>query len=392
MAKDMSNNVIRKIIYLSFIRLTDKVARDWYISYSIENGAVVEFWDIVSLVREEHDEMGELEVAYLRHIKTYQALASLLRQPENRDAVYVMLISYSGRLSKPFRLLSKYCCKMVFLSWGAMPITFSSPKWRRILYRFVSDPAHFFMKVYDVLLGVAFRKLNIVNRYEVVFVAGSALTTVDQFAKKIVPFNLCDYDHFRRVKLDHKRIIQGRYAVFLDINLPYQSDLAFCGLPSVDSASYFTALNRFFSLLENTFGIKLVIAAHPKASYANNENNGRETQRLVTAELVKDAEFVITHTSTALSYAVLNFKPIIFIYTEEMMQIYKDTVVKEIENLASYLKQDTYNIDKVTDGRQIVISTPNREVYDSYKFEYLTSHESENKTSAEIFWHEINAL
>ena len=46
----------KKIIYVSFIRLTDKVTRDWYIDYSINKGAVVEYWDIVSLVREEHEE------------------------------------------------------------------------------------------------------------------------------------------------------------------------------------------------------------------------------------------------------------------------------------------------------------------------------------------------
>ena len=114
---DLRNIVNRKLIYLSFIRLTDKVSRDWYIDYSIERGAVVEYWDIVSLVREEHDEKGALEVSHLRHIKTYREFEELVRQPENQDAVYVMLISYSGRFSKPFRLLSKFNCKTVFLNW-----------------------------------------------------------------------------------------------------------------------------------------------------------------------------------------------------------------------------------------------------------------------------------
>ena len=107
----------RKLIYISFIRLTDKVSRDWYIDYSLEKGALVEYWDIVSLVREEHSEHGSLHVDYLRYLKTYEEFEALVQQPENQDAVYVMLISYSGRYMKPFRLLSKYSCKMVFLAW-----------------------------------------------------------------------------------------------------------------------------------------------------------------------------------------------------------------------------------------------------------------------------------
>ena len=43
----------RKIIYVSFVRLTDKVMRDWYIDYLLGKGAVVEFWDVVSLLRKE---------------------------------------------------------------------------------------------------------------------------------------------------------------------------------------------------------------------------------------------------------------------------------------------------------------------------------------------------
>lgn len=381
-----------KLIYLSFIRLTDKVSRDWYIDYSIERGAVVEYWDIVSLVREEHDEKGALEVGYLRHIKTYQELEELIRQPENQDAVYVMLISYSGRFSRPFRLLSKFNCKTVFLNWGAMPNAVPAPKWQRISNRFFANPADFFKTVIDIISGIVYKKMNMVKRFDIVFAAGSALTSVDQYTKRVVPFNLCDFDHYNRVKPIKKRTVQGKYAVFLDINLPFQSDLVHCGLPVVDAPSYFKSLNRFFDLLEKTHNIKIVIAAHPKASYADNEFEQRETYRLLTAELVKDAEYVITHTSTALSYAVLNLKPTLFIYTDEMMRIYKSTVIQEIEGLALYLNASVYNIDQVTDDCQIIIRSPSLESYDAYKYSFLTSPESENYSSAEIFWREINTL
>ena len=150
----------RKLIYLSFIRLTDKVSRDWYIDYCIEKGAMVEYWDIISLVREEHEETGTLHVDYLRYINTYHEFELLIQQPENQDAVYVMLVSYSGRFSKPFRLLSKYHCKMVFLNWGAMPITAPISRFRRIVYRLFSNPSNFIKTVASLISSYTWRILG----------------------------------------------------------------------------------------------------------------------------------------------------------------------------------------------------------------------------------------
>ena len=382
----------RKLIYLSFTRLTDKISRDWYIDYAIEKGGVVEYWDIVSLVREKHDEKGDLDVDYLRYLKTYQEFEALVRQPENQDAVYVMLISYSGRFSKPFRLLSKYNCKTVFLNWGAMPTTAPAPRWQRIIYRFFTKPVNFVITVVDEILGIAYRKLNVVKRFDIVFTAGQAVTLAPQYARKVVPFNLCDFDQYTLVRLTNERTVQGRYAVYLDQNLPHHTDFALSGMRTVGSKSHFKSLCRFFRLIEDAYGIKIVIALHPKTDCGSEEFEGRETYRLLTAELVKNAECVITHTSTALSYAILSLKPTLLIYTDEMLSIYKSTVVRQIQSLASYLNIKAYNVDHVTDGSQVNILPPDRKRYDAYKYSYITSHQSENTSSAEIFWREINAL
>ena len=113
----------RKLIFVSFIRLTDKVLRDFYIDYNIKKGAEVEYWDIVSLLRYDYHEMGTLDVDYLRYIKTYEEFDELLRLSENQGAVYVMMITYRRKFIKPFRLLSNYNCKMVRINSGDMPIT-----------------------------------------------------------------------------------------------------------------------------------------------------------------------------------------------------------------------------------------------------------------------------
>ena len=156
------------------------------------------------------------------------------------------------------------------------------------------------------------------------------------------------------------------------------------------SESYSHSLNRFFTKLENIYSIKVVIASHPKAKYDANRFDGRDIHRMITAELVKDADFVITHTSTAISYAVLNLTPILFVYTEEMLNIYKDSIIKEINNLANFFKIKSLNIDRIDDD--ILIKKPNEKLYNCFRYTYLTSEASEKKLSEEIFWEEISKL
>ena len=50
----------KKVIYVSWTKLTDKYARDWYIDHLIQNGIEVEYWDVSALIRGQYNEVGEL--------------------------------------------------------------------------------------------------------------------------------------------------------------------------------------------------------------------------------------------------------------------------------------------------------------------------------------------
>ena len=132
-----------------------------------------------------------------------------------------------------------------------------------------------------------------------------------------------------------------------------------------------------------------MIAANPKSNYGSEVYENREFYRMQTADLVKGAEFVILHQSTALSYAVLNNKPLIFIYTEQMAVLLGNGVIAEIENLAKYLDANIYNINKIYNKQEILLKLPSKDFYNQYKYNYITSKASENKSTSEIFWNEI---
>jgi hypothetical protein len=377
-----------KVIYVSFIHLTDKTARDWYIDFLIGKGVKVEYWDVVALVRDAYIEANAKQTEYLKTFLTYGKLEEALRLPENRNARYMMLVSYTGETARLYRVMSKYNCRMLFIAWGALPIA-GLPKWQTVLFG-LSNPLRLAKRIYYRVKASAYRRLGLVNPFDTEFAAGQACVAKRHFASKVVPINLIDYDHFKKTEMGRERLVQGRFCVFLDVNLPHHPDLKMAGLQAVDPQDYYAALNHFFDLVEAEFGVQVVIAAHPSANYNVNPFHGREILRLRTPELVRDADFTIAHHSTSISYAVLNHKPVIFIYTNEMAALYKRTVAGWIRDYATYLDAPLYNVDEITEGCQIDIAKINEKRYEDYKYSFLTSQKSENMATQEIFWREIN--
>jgi len=372
------------------MHLSEKMARDFFIDHLIEKGAVVEYWDLVSLLFGELDEVCSRNVNYLRIPKAYKEIEAMLRLSENKDAYYIMLVPYEGRFAKLFRLLSKYDARMLSMRWAHLPIQHQAI-WQQVLRGLFSNPLRLVEKVLNMVKIITYKRLNLIKPYEIVFAAGNVLMENKRFvAKAMVPINTTDYDFYKRAKLAAGRLVEGRYAVFLDNFIPGHPDLKVVGWQAVNPHNYYLLLNRFFSLLEVKYGIKVAIAAHPRSVYSNNPFQGREIYSDLTPELVRDADFVVSHHSVSISYAVLNHKPIIFIYTDEMISLYGDIVMRCLHGFSSYLDAPLYNIDVITKSDQIMIGDVNLERYERYKYDFLTTRESENTTTQDIIWNEIN--
>ena len=381
----------KKVIYVSWAKLTDKYARDYFIDHLIANGVEVEFWDVVAFMREPHNEIGELDVDYLRVLQSYGEFENLVKLNENNDTVYVLMINLCWEVRSVYQLLSKYRCKTAFLSWGAMPAA-TEPILQRAATKLIKEPSRFFNILVKKFFLLSYLQLGLIKPFDVVFTAGSLLGEEDLPSKKKIKFNSFDYAHYlHALEIDNSFSCE-KYAVFLDLNMPYHSDLAREGLKTVNPHDYYQSLNRFFALLEEQYEVKIIIAAHPKTNPNTSAFGDRKVYRLNTAEIVKDAEFVITHHSTALSYAVLNIKPCIFIYTNEMEELYSNSRIKEIKSFADYLDAPVYNIDKLNSPDRIVIKQPNRLRYNDYKYSFVTSKETETAKSEDIFLQEINQI
>ncbi|MBS4096027.1 MAG: hypothetical protein KGZ83_04215 [Sulfuricella sp.] len=382
----------RKVIYIGHAHLSEKMERDWYINYLRARNVSVEYWDVLPLLFGEIDEPGAINANYLYVPKTYDAIEAMLCHPENIDAYFVMLVNYAGSTVKLYRLLGKHHVRMIYILWAAFPGE-RSGRAQQVLHGLISNPLTLVKKAFNAIKARIYKNLKFIQPFEIVFAAGQVLMRSEQHSAKMVPINFCDYDQYMRVMSEGGgRLVNERYAVFLDVYLTNQSDLVIFGLKAINPSEYLQSLNHFFELLELKYGVKVVVAAHPKANYNPETFNGRDIFCGVTPELVRDAEFVISHHSASVSYAVLNRKPIIFVYTEEMNILYGHTpIIVVIQSMADFLGAPIYNTNEITECDQISIGDVDSIRYEKFKYDYLTTHESEHTTTQEIFWREISA-
>ena len=381
-------DALKQVVYLSWMPLTEKVERDWYLAHLVEKGVSVAYWDVTELLFGEVKFQSSLERDYLTMVASYRQLEELLGAVDPTRTNFVMIVNYERRFNRLYRMLAARGCRLFFFEWGNFPIKNRSrtSKYGALL----RNPGKLLAALWDKAAGLALEKLNPVQPFDVVFAAGHASLAMHPDAGRKVPVNLCDYDNYVLTRNKPRTLVAGRYCVFLDINLAFQSDIKLIGWDYVTPASYTASLERFFAWVEERYQVEVVIAAHPKAEYGA-RYFGRKALKGATPELVRDAEFVISHHSTAISYAVLNRKPLLFVYTDEMARIYRDTIVGWMGDFAEYLRQPLYNIDALTGSGEIEVTEPDRERYDLYKYNYLTTPESEHRLTRDIFFAEITA-
>ena len=129
-----------------------------------------------------------------------------------------------------------------------------------------------------------------------------------------------------------------------------------------------------------------MISKHPLNMIEKNPFKGRKQYLLKTAKLVRESFFVIAHDSLSTSYAIFNYKPIIFIYTNQIKNHSIDTHKQylQIKVLAESLGSKLLNIDNYND-EDLIFNSVDKKKYDKFKFEYLVSKQTRNELSSNIF-------
>jgi hypothetical protein len=373
---------IEKIIFLSYIPFTDKIKSDFYILELINKDIDVEYWDLADLLLKNNDQKNKVS-KYITTIDNYHDLGLLISANSKINIYFISLMSQSLMTIRLYHLLAINNSIVVQINRGAIPYLnkskgFFESAYDRILK--LKDPMivlDYMGKIFLILLV----STGYLKRFDLVFSAGSIAEARFKDIKKSIPINYFDYDNYLLLRESKKKIIRRKYCLFLDDNIVFDRDFIILKRKTVQSSTYYSEINKYFDLIEDKYCLNVVIASHPKSNYIKDLFCGREVYQNKTNELTKDCEFAIAHYSTSVAFPVLYKKPIIFIYTNEMVNKF---YYKYILGFAEALQSKAKNISNIENSNLNIIPF-NSEAYEKYKYNYLTSKETEAKISKDIF-------
>lgn len=383
--------MINKVIYIGYQPLTEKVKVDFYFQELIDNNIQINYWDLTEVFFKNLIFKNQLKDDFIIKIDSFDKLKNLLNKQDINSTFFITNITLEYRVLKLFRILSKYKCKTAFFGRGAQPSYTEKSKteiFKLKLKKIVNFNlvVNFLGNKYTYLL----KRTGKINPFFIVFKAGELglksigiSHDIDEKFSKIINVNYFDYDKFL-CSNNCDRLIKSNYCLYLDEYLPFHPDFQMFNIKTIEYKQFYRSLNNFFSFIENKYNIEVVIAAHPKAEKYKQINyfEGRKIFFNKSSELTKDAEFVLSHNSSSLSFAVLNLKPIILLYNDSIKQIMPNTY-NVIINYFKALGVNCVNFEE--EFGDININKPDEFKYSDFRYKYLTSKVSENRLSSEIF-------
>ncbi|PUZ21237.1 hypothetical protein GA0116948_11252 [Chitinophaga costaii] len=385
--------MINHIVFFTYLPLSEKIETDFYLQALLNNGYRVTYADISNISGKTI--RHTIERPYILEVLTWDAFDNLLKDSEREDTIVLTNVTYNHESYALFRFISRYKVKLGFFARGMLPVPslMENP-----LRRFLVNPMAY-LSVYKAIrflknkMAVRAKMLGKIRPYDVLFVAGKngVMTTgmgwqADLRHAKMVHINYFDFDQYHAMQNQDQQLISGKYAVFIDQYLPHHPDVKLFNLGEVPSERYFQKLNAFLDKVEATYGLKVVIAAHPKSDYASNPFNGRRLVKNETALLIRYAELVLTHVSSAISFCALYYKPVFMLYNETISTVFSQYQVRFMcDSIGGYFYDMDHETPLVPAGELVI----DKKKYDRYKYDYLTSRESEQQQTVALF---LNAL
>lgn len=329
--------MIKRIIFLTQSPFNLRDYNRFGIQLLEQNGFKVEVWDITELV------YPQVVASYVPvDLFDYESRITFCNKQElsvklgllSSDDFIMNMVSYNDKSLWVFRSLSKSPAEYGVFMANTSPASLQQKK-RFIYYakKILKDPFPNWERLVKCFFPkIPFSWFNI-KPARLILAGGEHCLhcryTADSHTEIVWAHSL-DYDFYLREKglLCQERPI----AVFIDEYFPFHSDFIYARISSpILADTYYPMLNRFFSLIENQLNIKVVIAAHPRSDYGKHPDyfQGRTCVRGQTAKLIKESVVVVAHHGTALNYANLFHKPVIFLTSKEFENNRQGDFVKE---------------------------------------------------------------
>ena len=183
------------------------------------------------------------------------------------------------------------------------------------------------------------------------------------------------------------------YAVYLDMGYNHPDELypytkAFPPEGAHAYNTWYNPLNNFFKKFISCTNLDLKIAAHPRPKYKKNSIKFGKIYFNKTIELISKCKIVLLHRSTAMHFAILFQKPLMFLIADN----HTSTTKRWTNNLADYFNKKPINMSVVKFNKEIFNKEIkfNKKIYSDFKKDFIVDIENPNKASYEIIFNSIN--
>lgn len=199
-----------------------------------------------------------------------------------------------------------------------------------------------------LMIGFVTRIVNALLIYDYSVLGGlGAVSMLAKHPGKAIASASFDFLEYNKFQLTAENV-SDEFAIFIEENLIDDTDFVLTGSSKgADAEIYFKSMCDCLSRIQNVSGTKVKILPHPKTDRDRLKSHFPSFDLVEenSANAIRNSQFVVTHASTAISYAVLAKKPILLMRCNGLSL----KIGKQMDTMATVLGIDPYDIDKLSE-------------------------------------------
>ncbi len=375
----------KQVIYLIASPLSERDFKRYGIKNWLDNGWKVNVFDVTMFLFPKfwrYVEGDKLSINFegLKIFDNIKALLSALNNLQNK-VVFIDFLGFSAAEMR-IRKIARTHGVLVGVNLGSLP----EPKNKKNilnLFSLIKSPIVLMEKLIFLIKNEA-RQIR-AKKYspDYLVVAGTkSMSGINDKKISVIKAHNFDYDSFIQenyIKSNKK----SNSLVFLDEGGPYHSDYIYSGIkPFVTLDKYYPVIDFGLSEMAKSLKLNIKIASHPRSNYGAKQIKYKHPiLENKTFELIRDSDVVVSHMSTALQWAVIMKKPIIFVTTDEIQNaFYARSYAKHIDCLATTLGKKIVNLSDLSSiNKWEDYLNVDEEKYDKYIETYIKTKGSQKK-------------
>ncbi|MDA7805104.1 hypothetical protein N8991_03500 [Schleiferiaceae bacterium] len=286
-----------------------------------------------------------------QNAENYNDLSSLISAINVDNTYAVVLFPLNSKTKSFYTLISSYKLNYINLKLGTQPAPYS------LLKESILRIYYLWFKYYNkfVPAKIIFYSGNKAKFYDLIANSNTALVSVSGF----------DYINYHNTLNDE--FVSCPYFVFVDEIYVSHPDLQGRDIMHLGEEKYFEEINEVLVRLAVKYNLEPVVCIHPRASDAWASKYRFKTVRGKTNVYIKKSQFIVTHASTAISFAVLSFKPIVQVRMNVQVKYY----LKVLENYNRELATDILHYENNYDMTHLNLVV-DENLYYAYINRYLS--------------------